>query len=104
MERFQHLFWATALLGVASAVLVGVWLLGPPLRRPAVRWVCLAVSAGSLALSTYSAAQMWSVWGSCLLPHPETIPYRPDMMLCPGQSTSVPVIITTDPSTTPGNL
>ena len=101
MERLQHLFWAIALLGVASAVLVAVWLLGPPPLGRRLRWACFAVSLGSLALSTYSAAQMWSVWGSCLLPHPDEVAYHPDMTLCPGQSTSVPLIITTDPITTP---
>lgn len=86
MDEARWLFWSIVLL-FWSIVLVGLAcgaLLGRSVRH---RLIGPAVLAGiCLAVLAASASLLWSVWGACLLPHPDTVAYRPGMTLCPGQS------------------
>jgi hypothetical protein len=91
MEEATWLFWSIVLVGLAGGALLGRSVRHRLIGPVVLAGICIAVLAASASL-------LWSVWGACLLPYPDTVAYRPGMTLCPGQSTQIELEIKLGPN------
>jgi hypothetical protein len=76
------LFWLSCAMVVVGLALIAI---AAQERRTAA----IVLNAIVLAVNACNAGFWWRMEGACLLPHPSVIEYRPDMTLCPGQSTTL---------------